>query len=187
MPSKTKAFQTFGCVNRRLDSVYRRQYGPPGFFGWRGVFNGPERGFGVGVMTDMNDGTSNSRPNGGESRNPPPPQDAMLSARLQRLGRKLTDVRKARDLVNQDRDGNENGSQSRAARASAMARGFRLSSELIAGVLVGFVIGWGIDRWLSTTPLAIIVFVLLGFAAGVLNLMRAAGVQQANGADRDHP
>ena len=57
-----------------------------------------------------------------------------------------------------------------------MARGFRLSSELIAGVVVGAVIGWGFDRLLSTSPWGLIVFFLLGFAAGVVNVMRSAGV-----------
>ncbi len=57
-----------------------------------------------------------------------------------------------------------------------MARGFRLSSELIAGVVVGAAIGWGIDHLLSTSPWGLIVFVLLGFIAGVVNVVRSAGV-----------
>ncbi len=57
-----------------------------------------------------------------------------------------------------------------------MARGFRLSSELVAGVVVGAVIGWGFDRLLSTSPFGLIVFFLLGFVAGGVNLMRSAGV-----------
>ena len=52
-----------------------------------------------------------------------------------------------------------------------MARGFRLSSELIAGVVVGAVIGWGFDRLLSTSPFGLIVFFLLGFVAGVINVI----------------
>ena len=62
------------------------------------------------------------------------------------------------------------------ADASAIARGFRLSTELVAGVLVGAAIGWLLDRWLGISPWGLIVFLLLGFAAGVLNVMRAAGV-----------
>ena len=61
-----------------------------------------------------------------------------------------------------------------------MARGFRLSSELIAGVVVGAAIGWGIDRWLSTSPFGFIVFFLLGFIAGMVNLVRSAGVMSRN-------
>ena len=57
-----------------------------------------------------------------------------------------------------------------------MARGLRLSTELVAGVVVGGIIGWLLDRWLGISPWAFIVFVLFGFAAGLLNLMRSAGV-----------
>jgi ATP synthase protein I len=57
-----------------------------------------------------------------------------------------------------------------------MALGFRLSSELIAGVAVGAAIGWGVDRWLSISPFGFIVFMLLGFVAGVVNVVRSAGV-----------
>ena len=59
-----------------------------------------------------------------------------------------------------------------------MAMGFRLSSELIAGVAVGALMGWGFDRLLSTSPFGLIVFVLVGFSAGVLNVIRSAGVAQ---------
>lgn len=57
-----------------------------------------------------------------------------------------------------------------------MAIGFRLSSELVAGVVVGAAIGWGFDRLLSTSPFGFIVFMLLGFVAGVFNVVRTAGV-----------
>ncbi|HEU5017218.1 MAG TPA: AtpZ/AtpI family protein [Pseudolabrys sp.] len=36
-------------------------------------------------------------------------------------------------------------------------------------------LGWLLDRWLGTTPWGLVVLVMLGFAAGVLNVMRAAG------------
>ena len=104
---------------------------------------------------------------GDGERNNPPDEEAQLSARLQRLGDRLASA--SRD--------SENGSGSRPGTdASAFARGFRLSTELVAGVLVGAGLGWLIDRWLGSTPWGLIVFLLLGFAAGVLNVMRAAGV-----------
>jgi ATP synthase protein I len=60
--------------------------------------------------------------------------------------------------------------------SSALARGLQLSTELVAAVLVGAAIGWLIDRLLGISPWGMIVFLLLGFAAGVLNVMRAAGL-----------
>jgi ATP synthase protein I len=58
---------------------------------------------------------------------------------------------------------------------TAMARAVKMSSEFIAGVMVGAFLGWGIDQVAGTTPFGLIIFLLLGFAAGVLNVMRAAG------------
>src|SRR6266852_4984988 len=99
--------------------------------------------------------------------------EAALSARLGSLDHRLSEIRDSRKIRT---DQTESGGGDGAARASAMARGFRLSSELIAGVVVGAVIGWGFDRLLSTSPWGLIVFFLLGFAAGVVNVVRSAGV-----------
>ena len=99
--------------------------------------------------------------------------EAALSARLGSLDHRLSEIRDSRKIGT---DQLEAGSGNGAARASAMARGFQLSSELIAGVVVGALIGWGFDRLLSTSPFGLIVFLLLGFAAGVLNVIRSAGV-----------
>jgi ATP synthase protein I len=93
--------------------------------------------------------------------------DEALSARLKRLGERLEETGRA----------SETGPASRSATDhSGFARGFRLSSELVAGVLVGAGIGWLIDRWLGSLPWGMFVFALLGFTAGVLNVMRQAGV-----------
>jgi ATP synthase protein I len=101
------------------------------------------------------------------------PDEAALSARLGSLDRRLSEIRGNRK-IGTGQPGGEN--EDSAARASAMARGLRLSSELVAGVVVGAVIGWGFDRLLSTSPFGLIVFFLLGFVAGVVNLVRSAGV-----------
>src|SRR4051812_867685 len=101
------------------------------------------------------------------------PDEAALSARLGSLDHRLSEIRDNRKLRT-DQSGTESGDT--AARTSAMALGFRLSSELVAGVVVGAAIGWGVDRWLSTTPFGLMVFLLLGFTAGVVNVVRSAGV-----------
>jgi ATP synthase protein I len=101
-------------------------------------------------------------------------EEAALSARLRRLGEGLGQAR------GRAAPPSEGPGADRATTASGYARGFRLSSELVAGVLVGAGLGWLIDRLLGISPWGLIVLLLLGFAAGVLNVMRAAGVNPEN-------
>jgi ATP synthase protein I len=105
-----------------------------------------------------------------------PADEADLSARLARLGKEL-------GKVTPSRPHERSPEAPPAADPSAIARGFRLSTELVAGVLVGAAIGWLLDRWLGISPWGLIVFLLLGFTAGVLNVMRAAGVVAPNKMD----
>jgi ATP synthase protein I len=118
----------------------------------------------------MADGTNKG---GNGSRDKSSPDEAALSARLGSLDQRLSEIRGSRK-IGTDQSGNEQDAAQ--AKASAMAIGLRLSSELVAGVLVGAALGWGFDRLLSTSPWGLIVFLLLGFTAGVINVMRAAGV-----------
>src|SRR5450432_3759643 len=118
----------------------------------------------------MAEGTDDS---GNGSRDQSSSDEAALSARLGSLDHRLSEIRGSRK-VGTDQPGA--GSGDGAARASAMARGFRRSSELTAGVVFGALIGWGLDRLLPISPFGLIVFVLLGFVAGVVNAMRSAGV-----------
>jgi ATP synthase protein I len=57
---------------------------------------------------------------------------------------------------------------------SNYSKGYRLASEFVAGTLVGGLIGYGLDYVAGTLPLFLIVFLLLGFGAGILNMSRAA-------------
>jgi ATP synthase protein I len=61
---------------------------------------------------------------------------------------------------------------------SLASSALRVATELIAGVIVGGFIGWWIDRHFKTSPWGLIGFLLLGTAAGTLNLIRA--VQRMN-------
>jgi ATP synthase protein I len=106
--------------------------------------------------------------------------EAALSARLQRLNEGLGQKRSA----GRPSEGSE---ADRATTASGYAKGFRLSSELVAGVVVGAGLGWIIDHWFHTSPWGLMIFLLLGFAAGVLNVMRSAGVVAGNALDGHNP
>lgn len=89
-----------------------------------------------------------------------------LSKRRAQLDRKLKDLHVAERAA----------VQKSHSSATGYAQAVKISSEFIAGVLVGAGIGWVADEWLGTSPFGLIVFLLLGFAAGVLNIMRSAGL-----------
>lgn len=59
-----------------------------------------------------------------------------------------------------------------------MSLAWRMVVELVISVMVGAAMGWGLDSVFSTLPLFLIVFVLLGFAAGVRTVMRSAHEMQ---------
>jgi ATP synthase protein I len=67
-----------------------------------------------------------------------------------------------------------------AKRSSALGKAFQLSVELVAGVFVGGLAGWALDGWFGTSPLFLLVFLLLGIAAGFLNVIRAARGMSGN-------
>ena len=51
---------------------------------------------------------------------------------------------------------------------------WRMVIEIVAGIGIGFGIGYGLDYLLGTTPLLMILFIFLGFAAGIKTMMRTA-------------
>lgn len=85
--------------------------------------------------------------------------DGRLKEINQRLGR------------NVDTEARE---RSRKSNSKGMALALRVASEFISAILVGAAIGYGIDWLLGTTPWVMILFLLLGFVAGVMNVMRSA-------------
>ena len=51
---------------------------------------------------------------------------------------------------------------------------WRMVIEMVAGLGIGFGIGYGLDALLGTQPFLMVLFTLLGFAAGVLTMIRSA-------------
>jgi len=96
---------------------------------------------------------------------------AVRDEDLERRGRDLEAALAARRAADEAKVKVSAGSRDMAGFGQAM----KLSSEFIAGVVVGAGIGWLIDQIAGTSPWGLIVFLLLGFCAGVLNVLRAAG------------
>jgi ATP synthase protein I len=69
---------------------------------------------------------------------------------------------------------------------SAAGAAWRMVIELVVGLGLGFGIGYGLDRLFGTLPIFLILFTLLGFAAGVRTMMRtAAELQEQNVKDAE--
>ncbi|SEQ13117.1 AtpZ/AtpI family protein [Thalassovita taeanensis] len=62
---------------------------------------------------------------------------------------------------------------------------WRMVIELVAGLGIGFGIGYGLDRLLGTIPIFLVLFTMLGLAAGVKTMLRTAQeIQQKQLADK---
>jgi ATP synthase protein I len=64
-----------------------------------------------------------------------------------------------------------------------MGLGFRMAADFVAAIIVGAVLGWGIDALLHTSPWGLIACLMLGFITGVWNVVRTA--QAANKPPQD--
>jgi ATP synthase protein I len=58
-------------------------------------------------------------------------------------------------------------------RSGALGMGFRIGVDLVAALVVGVGIGYGLDLWFGTLPWVTILFFFLGSGAGVMNVFRA--------------
>ncbi|HEX2449239.1 MAG TPA: AtpZ/AtpI family protein [Methyloceanibacter sp.] len=93
-----------------------------------------------------------------------------IRRRLDHLGEQLAEARGRHDKA----PGREPHGQ-----GAALGQALRLGIELVAGVAVGGFIGWALDRWLGTAPFLMVVFLGLGAAAGIMNVVRTAKRMQA--------
>jgi ATP synthase protein I len=89
--------------------------------------------------------------------------DQDRKARLEALDAKLAEKREPDEQM---RHQDEHHAQVHA--------GWRMVIELVAGLGIGFGMGYGLDVLFGTLPIFLIVFTLLGFAAGIKTMMRTA-------------
>ena len=62
--------------------------------------------------------------------------------------------------------------------AASLGKALKISTELVASVVVGTTIGFLLDNWFDTKPLLTICFFIMGVAAGILNVFRSAKKMQ---------
>jgi ATP synthase protein I len=95
-------------------------------------------------------------------------EDRDRKERLAALEARLAEKRAPDDTVKRHQD--EHYSQAQMA--------WRLVIELVAGLGIGFGIGYGLDTLFGTLPWMMIVFTMLGFAAGINTMLRSAKEMQ---------
>ena len=61
-----------------------------------------------------------------------------------------------------------------SSNAASLGKALKISTELVASVVVGSTIGFLLDNWFDTKPLLTICFFIMGVAAGILNVFRSA-------------
>jgi len=85
---------------------------------------------------------------------------------------------KTRLKIAKDKLKNSSESEDSNANSSSMGTAFKLSTDLVAHVAVGTIIGFILDSWFDTKPWLIIIFFFLGSIAGILNVIKTAKKMQ---------
>ena len=67
----------------------------------------------------------------------------------------------------------------RRQQSASYGKAFSFAAELLVGVAAGGLLGWALDRYFGTAPWLMVLFVILGFAAGLLNVVRGAQKAEA--------
>tara|TARA_Y100000590_G_scaffold332115_1_gene377573 strand:+ start:1089 stop:1370 length:282 start_codon:yes stop_codon:yes gene_type:complete len=68
----------------------------------------------------------------------------------------------------------KNKDDKKSSNAASLGKALKISTELVAAVFVGSIIGFLLDNWFGTKPLLTICFFFMGVAAGILNVFRSA-------------
>ena len=68
---------------------------------------------------------------------------------------------------------------SKQSPSSNLGIAFKMSTEMVAAVVVGTIIGFILDNWFGTKPWLILIFFFVGVIAGILNVFRSAKNMQS--------
>lgn len=101
--------------------------------------------------------------------------DDATRARMQALEKRLASARRAQEPTPRSEDHYSRGELA-----------WRMVIELVTGLGIGFGIGYGLDSLFGTMPIFLVLFVFLGFAAGVKVMMRTAREIEADMAPREN-
>lgn len=92
--------------------------------------------------------------------------DAKKLSDAERLAALKARIEKAKVETSDDHHMKKDYSQAQQA--------WRMVIELVAGLGIGFVIGYGLDTLFGTMPIFLVIFIFFGFAAGIKTMLRTA-------------
>ena len=72
----------------------------------------------------------------------------------------------------------KNEIKTKSSNAASLGKALKISTELVAAVVVGSTLGFILDNWFDTKPLLTICFFIMGVVAGILNVFRSAKKMQ---------
>ena len=75
---------------------------------------------------------------------------------------------------------NKNSMNNNKKNTSSLGTALKLSTEMVAAVFVGSIIGFILDNWFDSKPWLTIIFFFAGAIAGILNVIRSAKLMQKN-------
>ena len=75
---------------------------------------------------------------------------------------------------------NNSSIKNKKTNSSSLGSAFKISTEFVASVVVGSIIGFILDNLFGTKPWLIIIFFIIGVIAGMLNVIRSAKLMQKN-------
>ena len=74
----------------------------------------------------------------------------------------------------------KNKTENGGSNAASLGKALKISTELVAAVVVGSTIGFLLDSWFDTKPVLTICFFIMGVAAGILNVFKSAKKMHKN-------
>ena len=86
--------------------------------------------------------------------------------------RKIKEITTRLEIAKKNIKSNQKNYES--SNAASLSKALKISTELVAAVVVGSLIGFLLDGWFDTKPLLTICFFFMGVAAGILNVFKSA-------------
>ena len=86
--------------------------------------------------------------------------------------RKIKEIATRLEIAKKNIKNSEENNQ--GSNAASLGKALKISTELVAAVVVGTTMGYILDSWFGTKPLLIICFFFMGVAAGILNVVKSA-------------